>query len=51
VFDQYTAYQYTTNLLLPYEPDITYKKEGKGLKDACRAYPAGDLKRWLEART
>jgi hypothetical protein len=38
VFDLHTAYQATTNLLLPYNPDEIRKKLRKRLSDACRAY-------------
>ena len=38
VFDLHTAYQATTNLLLPYNPDEIRKKPRKRLSDACRAY-------------
>ena len=38
VFDLHTAYQATTNLLLPYNPDEIREKLRKRLSDACRAY-------------
>jgi hypothetical protein len=38
VFDQHTAYQATTNLLLPHNPDEIRKKPRKRLSDACRTY-------------
>jgi hypothetical protein len=38
VFDLHTAYQATTNILLPHNPDEVRKKPRKRLSDACRAY-------------
>jgi hypothetical protein len=38
IFDQHTAYLAASNILLPYNPDETRKKQSKKLKDACRAY-------------
>jgi len=38
IFDQHTAYLATSNILLPYDPDETRKKQRKGLSYACRAY-------------
>jgi hypothetical protein len=38
VFDQHTAYQATTNLLLPHAPDEIRKKPRKRLSDACHTY-------------
>ena len=38
VYDLHTAYLATSNLLLPYNPDETRKKDRKSLSYACRAY-------------
>jgi DNA polymerase-1 len=38
IYDQHTAYLARTNLLLPYNPDETRKKQRKRLSDACRFY-------------
>ena len=38
VFDCHTAYLAASNILLPYNPDETRKRERKRLPDACRAY-------------
>ena len=38
VFDLHTAYLAASNILLPYNPDETRKRERKRLSDACRAY-------------
>ena len=38
IFDQHTAYLAASNVLLPYNPDETRKRERKRLSDACRAY-------------
>jgi hypothetical protein len=38
VFDLHTAYQAASNILLPYDPDVKRKGQGKRLPDACRAY-------------
>ena len=38
IFDQHTAYLAASNILLPYNPDETRKRERKRLSDACRAY-------------
>jgi DNA polymerase-1 len=38
VFDCHTAYLAASNILLPYSPDETRKRQRKRLPDACRAY-------------
>jgi hypothetical protein len=38
IYDQHTAYLARTNLLLPYDPDETRKKQKKSLAHACRFY-------------
>ncbi len=38
IFDQQTAYLAASNILLPYNPDETRKRERKRLSDACRVY-------------
>jgi hypothetical protein len=38
IFDLHTAYLASSNILLPYNPDETRKRERKRLSDACRAY-------------
>jgi hypothetical protein len=38
IFDCHTAYLAASNILLPYDPDETRKKQSKALPDACRAY-------------
>jgi hypothetical protein len=38
IFDLHTGYLAASNLLLPYDPDLTRKKQSKKLPDACRAY-------------
>jgi hypothetical protein len=38
IFDQHTAYQAASNILLPHNPDEVRKKPRKRLVDACRAY-------------
>jgi hypothetical protein len=38
IYDLHTAYLATSNVLLPYSPDETRKKERKSLSHACRAY-------------
>ena len=38
LFDQHIAYLAETNVLYPYMPDETRKKQRKRLSDACRAY-------------
>ena len=38
IYDLHTAYLARTNLLLPYDPDETRKKQRKRLSDACRFY-------------
>ena len=38
VFDLHTAYQATTNILFPYNPDEKRNKVRKRLSDACRTY-------------
>ena len=38
VYDLHTAYLSVSNILLPYNPDETRRRERKGLSYACRAY-------------
>ena len=38
VFDLHAAYLATSNILMPYEPDLIRRKAPKGLSAACRAY-------------
>jgi DNA polymerase I len=38
VFDLHTAYLASSNVLLPYDPDVKRTKQRKRLSDACRAY-------------
>jgi DNA polymerase I len=38
IFDLHTAYLAASNFLMPYDPDLTRKKQRKRLPDACRAY-------------
>jgi hypothetical protein len=38
IFDLHTAYLAASNILLPYNPDETRKRQSKRLPDACRAY-------------
>jgi hypothetical protein len=38
IYDEHTTYLARTNLLLPYNPDETRKKQRKRLSDACRFY-------------
>jgi len=43
VYDLHTAYLASSNVLLPYEPDVKRVKQRKRLSDACRAY---DIEGW-----
>ena len=43
VYDLHTAYLASSNILLPYEPDVKRVKQRKRLSDACRAY---DIEGW-----
>ena len=38
IYDLHTAYLASTNILLPYEPEVKRTKPRKRLADACRAY-------------
>ena len=38
LFDLHTCYLAVSNILYPYSPDETRKKQRKRLSDACRAY-------------
>ena len=43
VLDLHAAYLATSNILMPYEPDLIRSKARKGLSAACRAY---DIDGW-----